>query len=139
MGVRWEAATVYLALGATDMRKQINTLAAAVQERLELAPFSGALYVFCNRRRTTLKIRKRSGNRIYRRVPRGGMIVPATMVAGGNHGRGRGFTPECPGVDQVDVPAHGRHEACHAARTASAGCPHASGSGRGLRGRQGTS
>jgi transposase len=56
MGIRWEASTVYLALGATDMRKQINTLAAAVQERLGLEPFSGALFVFCNRRRTTLKI-----------------------------------------------------------------------------------
>lgn len=56
MGLRWEAPTVYLALGATDMRKQVNTLAAAVQERLRLAPLSGALYVFCNRRRTTLKI-----------------------------------------------------------------------------------
>jgi transposase len=56
MGIRWEASKVYLALGATDMRKQINTLAAAVQERLGLAPFSGALFVFCNRRRTTLKI-----------------------------------------------------------------------------------
>jgi transposase len=56
MGVKWEASTVYLALGATDMRKQINTLAAAVQERMGLGPFSGALFVFCNRRRTTLKI-----------------------------------------------------------------------------------
>jgi transposase len=56
MGVRWQAARVYLALGATDMRKQINALGALVQERLGLAPFSGALFVFCNRRRTTLKI-----------------------------------------------------------------------------------
>ena len=56
MGMKWEASTVYLALGATDMRKQIDTLAATVQERLGLGPFSGALFVFCNRRRTTLKI-----------------------------------------------------------------------------------
>jgi transposase len=46
---------VYLAPGATDMRKAINGLSVIV-EQLELDPFSGHLFVFCNRRRTILKI-----------------------------------------------------------------------------------
>jgi transposase len=47
---------VYLALGATDMRKAINGLSMLTQGELELDPFSGHLYVFCNRRRTIIKI-----------------------------------------------------------------------------------
>lgn len=46
---------VYLAMGHTDMRKAINGLSILV-ECLELDPFSGHLFVFCNRRHTILKI-----------------------------------------------------------------------------------
>ena len=46
---------VYLALGHTDMRKAINGLSMLV-ESLELDPFSGHLFVFCNRRHKILKI-----------------------------------------------------------------------------------
>jgi transposase len=46
---------VYLALGYTDMRKAINGLSILV-EQLELDPFSGHLFVFCNRSRKILKI-----------------------------------------------------------------------------------
>ena len=45
---------VYLALGYTDMRKAINGLSILV-EQLELDPFSGHLFVFCNRSRKILK------------------------------------------------------------------------------------
>jgi len=47
---------VYLAPGATDMRKQIDGLAVQVEEVLELAPLSSHLFVFCNRARDKLKI-----------------------------------------------------------------------------------
>jgi len=47
---------VYLALGSTDMRKAINGLSILVESRLQLDPFSGHLFVFCNRRRNNLKI-----------------------------------------------------------------------------------
>jgi len=47
---------VYLALGITDMRKSINGLSILVSEQLELDPFSGHLFAFCNRKRNMLKI-----------------------------------------------------------------------------------
>jgi len=46
---------VFLAPGFTDMRKSINGLSILVDE-LELDPFSGHMFVFCNRRQTMLKI-----------------------------------------------------------------------------------
>jgi len=46
---------VYLALGNTDMRKAINGLSMLVEDRLDLNPFSGHLFVFCNRRRNIIK------------------------------------------------------------------------------------
>lgn len=47
---------VYLALGHTDMRKSINGLSILVSEHMELNPFSGNLFVFCNRRQNMIKV-----------------------------------------------------------------------------------
>lgn len=47
---------IFLARGVTDMRKQIDGLAGLVQHTLKLDPFSGHLFVFCNRTRNRLKI-----------------------------------------------------------------------------------
>ena len=47
---------VYLAAGSTDMRKAINGLCMLVEGQLELDPFLGHLFVFCNRRRNLIKI-----------------------------------------------------------------------------------
>lgn len=47
---------VYLGLGATDMRKSIDALSILVSHKLNQDLFSGHLFVFCNRRRTMLKI-----------------------------------------------------------------------------------
>lgn len=47
---------IFLARGVTDMRKQIDTLAAMVEHVLEMDPLSGHLFVFCNRSRNRLKI-----------------------------------------------------------------------------------
>ena len=47
---------VYLTLGPTDMRKAINGLSIMVEDCLKLDPFSGHLFVFCNRRRNIIKI-----------------------------------------------------------------------------------
>jgi len=47
---------VYLALGSTDMRKAINGLSVLVEQAMALNPFSGDLFVFCNRRHNIIKI-----------------------------------------------------------------------------------
>jgi transposase len=47
---------VYLSLGITDMRKAINGLSMIVEQQMELDPFAGHLFVFCNRRRNIVKI-----------------------------------------------------------------------------------
>jgi len=47
---------VYLACGHTDLRKQINGLAAVVEGSFGQDPFDGALFVFCNRSRDRIKI-----------------------------------------------------------------------------------
>jgi len=47
---------VYLACGATDLRKSVDGLAALVKESFGMDPFSCSLFVFCNRKRDKLKI-----------------------------------------------------------------------------------
>ena len=49
---------VYLACGSTDLRKSIDGLAAIVQQRFRLDPFSNCLFVFCNRNKDKIKILK---------------------------------------------------------------------------------
>ena len=47
---------VYLCLDPVDFRKQINGLAALVQDVLGGDPFNEALFVFTNRRRDRVKV-----------------------------------------------------------------------------------
>lgn len=47
---------IYLAAGATDMRKSFDGLAAATRQVLEMDPLSGHVFVFCNRRRDRIKL-----------------------------------------------------------------------------------
>ncbi|MEJ2137565.1 MAG: IS66 family insertion sequence element accessory protein TnpB [Desulfofustis sp.] len=47
---------VFIALGATDMRKSINGLSIIVEEELGLDLFTGNFFVFCNRNRDIVKI-----------------------------------------------------------------------------------
>jgi transposase len=49
------ATRVYLAVGATDMRKGFDGLADLARHVLEVDPLSGHLCLFCNRRRTRIK------------------------------------------------------------------------------------
>lgn len=48
--------TIWLHRAPVDFRKQINGLAAIVQEVLGMDPFAPALFVFTNRARTGIKV-----------------------------------------------------------------------------------
>ena len=47
---------VYLHRDPVDFRKAINGLSVIVSEELELSPFDHALFVFCNKRRSQIKV-----------------------------------------------------------------------------------
>jgi len=46
---------IFVRPGSTDLRKAVNGLSAVVQTEMEQEPFSGNVYVFCNRERKLLK------------------------------------------------------------------------------------
>lgn len=50
------ALRIYLYRGAADMRKSFHGLSGLVRNELHGDPLSGALFVFCNRRRTMVKM-----------------------------------------------------------------------------------
>lgn len=56
MLVDFEKVRIFVRPGMTDMRKQSSGLSIIVSEELSLDPFSGSLFLFCNQRRTILKI-----------------------------------------------------------------------------------
>jgi transposase len=50
------ATRIYLAVGATDLRKGYEGLSDQVRHRFEQDPLSGHLFVFANRPRTRIKV-----------------------------------------------------------------------------------
>ena len=50
-----KAEHIYIAAGYTDMRKQIDGLAALVQTDFNLDPFSNSLFLFCGRNTRMMK------------------------------------------------------------------------------------
>lgn len=46
---------IYIAVGYTDMRKQIDGLAALVQTTFNLDPFSNSVFLFCGRNARVMK------------------------------------------------------------------------------------
>jgi transposase len=50
------ATRIFLATGATDMRRGYDGLADLVRNRLQGEPLSGHWFVFCNQRRNRIKI-----------------------------------------------------------------------------------
>lgn len=72
---------VYVAEGAIDLRKSIDSLALLVQTSLPVSPLSGALFVFFNRSRDKVKLLwwDRHGFWLaYKRLERGRFRLPAT-------------------------------------------------------------
>ena len=54
---------IYLALGATDFRKQQNGLVSLVALKFKLDPHSGtSVFLFCNKRRNSLRALRWDGN-----------------------------------------------------------------------------
>lgn len=48
--------TIYLHRDSVDFRKAINGLSIIVEEGMELNPFDRSIFVFCNKRRTQVKV-----------------------------------------------------------------------------------
>lgn len=79
------AVRIYVATGATDLRRSIDGLSAVVREHFALDPLSGHLFLFRNRRGDRLKILAwdRSGFWIlYKRLEQGTFAWPADQSAG---------------------------------------------------------
>lgn len=73
---------IYVACGYTDMRKQIDGLAAMVQRNFHLDPFSKSLFLFCGRKRDRMKALFWEGDGfllLYKRLENGTYQWPKTQ------------------------------------------------------------
>ena len=73
---------VYLVTGYTDLRLGIDGLAAIVQGKLELDPYSRALFLFCGRRCDRIKALLWEGDGfllLYKRVESGHFTWPQAV------------------------------------------------------------
>ena len=76
------ATKVYLAVGATDLRKGFDGLYGLARDALGLDPLSGHLALFCNRQRNRLKILFWDGNGLWvcaKRLEKGKYSWPSQM------------------------------------------------------------
>lgn len=68
------ATRIYLAAGATDLRKSFEGLSDQVRHRFQEDPLSGHLFVFANRQRTRIKVLYWDGSGLWvcaKRLARG--------------------------------------------------------------------
>ena len=65
-------ARIFLRPGTTDLRKAVNGLSVIVQEDIKQDPFSGSVFLFCNRERKLLKAVywDKTGFRLSHRIQR---------------------------------------------------------------------
>jgi transposase len=73
------ATRIYLAVGATDMRKGFEGLFGLVRDRLLCSPTSGHVFLFCNRQRNRLKLLVFDGSGLWvcaKRLERGRFSWP---------------------------------------------------------------
>jgi len=81
------ATRIYLAVGATDMRKAFEGLYGLVRDRLLCEPRSGHVFVFCNAHRNRLKLLFFDGTGLWicaKRLERGRFAWPQ---AGNSQGK----------------------------------------------------
>jgi len=79
-----EGKKVYLACGATDLRKNIDALSSLVQDSFKLDPYSDTMYVFCNRSRDIIKILEWDGDGFWlhtKKIEQGRFNWPDTSGA----------------------------------------------------------
>jgi len=75
------ATRIYLATGATDMRKSFEGLYGLVRDRLRCEPRSGHVFLFCNAQRNRLKILFFDGSGLWvcaKRLEKGRFHWPST-------------------------------------------------------------
>ena len=80
------ATQIYLAAGATDMRKGFEGLYGLVRDRLLCDPLSGHLFLFCNAQRNRLKVLVWDGTGLWvcaKRLPKGCFSWPQSGDAQG--------------------------------------------------------
>lgn len=103
---------VFLALGATDMRKGFDGLSGLVMNQLHGDPLSGALFLFVNRRRDRLKVLYWDGDGLaiwYRRLEEGTFRLPkAGQDVSCVEMRSDEFTMLLRGIDLTSVKRHKR-------------------------------
>lgn len=74
---------IFLACGATDMRKGFDGLAVMTQQVLEQSPHSGALFAFCGNRGDLVKLLWYDGQDMClfsKRMDRGRFVWPSTKA-----------------------------------------------------------
>ena len=72
-------ANIFIVCGYTDMRRSIDGLAAIVSQNYKLEPFSGDLFLFCDKRRDRLKALLWDGDGfllLYKRLDNGNFKWP---------------------------------------------------------------
>ena len=74
------ATRIYLAAGATDMRKSFEGLFGLVRDRLSCDPLSGHIFLFCNAQRNRLKLLFWYARSVWRRAASGGPRQRAKKV-----------------------------------------------------------
>lgn len=80
------ATRIYLYRSACDMRKSFDGLCGLIRSELGADPLSGSLFVFCNRRRTMVKLLywDRDGLVIwYKRLEKGSFSLPQILSSNG--------------------------------------------------------